>query len=180
MLNPEHLGFPDEETLSCQDGLVENHHYRDLRWMTLEDFDRLWAAEQELLTYEGDLDTDEADARFSDNEVYLLGLDPGVASTVAALAAAGAVPVTSCAGGPGHSERHPLVLFWAEAAVLAPILAAAEEAGVFVEGVTHPGLLAYTFGDVALMQNFARALVSRLRATTESAAPAPPRSAHGA
>ena len=162
-LDPDHLGLPDEETLACEDGLVENHFYQDLRALTLADFDRILDAEQGLLAYEGELDTDEAFEQFSDNEVYAMGLDPGVASTVAALAAAGAVPVTSCSGGPGHFERHPLVLFWVESDAVPPILAAAEEAGVFVEGVARPGVLVYTLGGVPLMQGFARALVRRLR-----------------
>jgi hypothetical protein len=32
----ECIGLPDEETISCIDGLVENHHYVDLRGDDLE------------------------------------------------------------------------------------------------------------------------------------------------
>ena len=106
----QNLGLPDEETMSCEDGLVENHHYMDLRWIDLDSFERLCADEQTLLAYDGDLMSDEAIEEFEDNELFILNLDAGVASTVAALAVIGACPVTSCSGPkPDHYEEYPLV-----------------------------------------------------------------------
>jgi len=168
-IDPPTLGLPDEETMACEAGLMVNHYYRDLRWMGLEDFDRIWDAEVELLEYVadgGDLSSDEASVDLCDNEVYMLDLDPGVASTVAALAALGAVPVTSCTGEPGHYERHPLVGFWATREHVPDLVAAADEAGVYVTG-TDLGLMVFTESDVSLMRDFAQALVRRLRATRE-------------
>lgn len=154
--------------MSCEDGLFENHYYIDLRWMGLEDFERIRSQEDELLQFieeGGDPEADEAGETFCDNEVYLLGLDPGVASTVAALAALGAVPFTSCTGGQGHYETHPLVGFWAAEEHVRMVLEAADEVGVLVEAVSPFGLLAYTLGDVSVMRDFAEALVKRVPTT---------------
>jgi hypothetical protein len=161
-IDPQFVGLPDEETMACEDGLVENHHYRDLRWIGEGDFARLWEQEQALLDYKGDPESDEAWDDLCDNEVYTLGLDPGVASTVAALAALGAVPVTSCSGAPGHFETHPLVLCWVEEAHVPVILDVADEVGAQVEGV-GTRVLIYTEGDVSLMRDFAQALIRRVR-----------------
>jgi len=149
--------------MTCDEGLVENHFYRDLRGMDKGDFGCMWDEEQELLDYIAsgkDPEADEAWEQFCDNDVYRLDLDPGVASTVAALAAIGACPVTSCAGGSGHFEQHPLVLFWGEQEHLDKVLAAAKEVeGIEVEGVGEPGILVYTHGDVSLMREFAQVLM---------------------
>jgi len=89
------IGFPDEATMACDDGITENHHYTDLRMYGASDYARMYRYEQELLTYDGDLDSDEAAEDLLDNEVFMIGIDPGVASTVFALRAIGAVPVTA-------------------------------------------------------------------------------------
>jgi len=165
-VDPACIGFPDEATMSCEDGLVENHHYRDLRDYDASDFDRLWEDEQELFDYVdggGDLGSDEACDHFGEggNEVYMLDLDPGVASTVIALAAIGACPVTCCNGAPGHFEQHPLVFFWGEAEHVAKVEAAAAKVeGVEVVGQSG-GILAYTELDVNLMREFALVLMGR-------------------
>lgn len=168
-LNPHSVGLPDEDTMSCEDGLVENHFYIDLRWVGLDDFDRFWTQEEDLLQFiedGGDPEADEAGETFCDNEVYFLGLDPGVASSVAALAALGAVPFSSCTGGPGHGETHPLVAFWAAEEHIPTILDAADEVGVLVDAVSPSGLVAYTMGDTSTMRDFAQAIIRRVRATT--------------
>tara|TARA_Y100000034_G_C6705179_1_gene311220 strand:+ start:53 stop:550 length:498 start_codon:yes stop_codon:yes gene_type:complete len=157
----QQYGFPDEETLSCQDGLYENHHYRDLRGYGRSDYSRLKAEEVELLEYDGDPNSDEALQDLEDNEVWIIGLDPGVASTVIALLAIGAVPFTSCSGGPGHYEQHPLVAFWAREDQMTHILAAAEQTQVEVCAVNSPGFLVYTLGSEEKMMNFADELIQR-------------------
>jgi hypothetical protein len=160
---PESIGFPDEETLACEDGLVENHYYRDLRGYDASDFQRMWDDEYILLDYVndgGDLASDEAceDELLVDNEVFMLDLDPGVASTVFALLAIGAVPVTSCNGEPGHSETHPLVLCWCDEAQLALIQKAASHVkGIQVTGVRQ-GILIWHESSVEAMRNFSRVL----------------------
>jgi len=47
-IEPENLGFQDEESMACEDGLVENHHYRDLRWMDMSDYSWIASSEDEL------------------------------------------------------------------------------------------------------------------------------------
>jgi hypothetical protein len=153
------LGLPDEETMTCEDGLVENHHYRDLRGIPLVEYEEIAKGEAELLAYEGDLDSDEASEHFADNWAFTLGLDPGTASTVAAISVIGACPVTSCCGGPGHYEKHPLVYFWCEPEHAGLVLEAAAGAGVEVDAAGSPGVLVYTHGSVGLMRDFAERLI---------------------
>lgn len=158
MISDEHLGFPDEDVMSCEDGLVENHYYRDLRWVEVEDYPR-WVHDAQELLDAGDYDDDEAD--FSDNEVWLLDLDPEVAPVVAALAAIGCCPVTSCSGGGGHYESHPLVLVWCEREHLDQIeRAAAQVEGVQIEGVSIPGVLIYTLLGPEVLYEFAEVLMA--------------------
>lgn len=59
---PEHLGFPDEEVMSCDQGLMENHFYRDLRWVDVEDYYR-WVGQAEEILAAGDFDEDEPPLR---------------------------------------------------------------------------------------------------------------------
>lgn len=156
-MDPKHLGFPDEEVMSSEDGLMGNHYYRDLRWADADDYHRWVTDAEELLEAE---DPDDEDADFSDNEVWLLGLDPGVAPVVAALSAIGCCPVTSCSGGPGHYEGHPLVLVWCEQEHLTRIeQAAACVEGVEVEGVAAPGILIYTLLGPEVLCEFAQVLL---------------------
>lgn len=152
--------LPDEDEMSCEDGLVENHYYRDLRGFEWDDYEEICDAEQELLDYEddgGDLLSDEAVELFEDNMCFQLDLDPGVASTVIALAAMGACPVTSCKGGEGHYESHPLVFFWADIKHKDMIVSAAKKAKVFLKG-TSRGLLVYHETDVRPLMSFAENL----------------------
>jgi hypothetical protein len=162
LVDPENIGLPDEETMTCEDGLVENHYYRDLRWIDASDFERWWEAEQELLDYEGDLMSDEALEHFEDNEVFCMNIDAGVATTVAAVAVIGACPVTSCSGPrPDHYEEYPLVLCWCTPEQLELIRKAAQMACVDVVGVSTPGVLICTPDqlDPTPMRTFARHLV---------------------
>lgn len=151
-------GLPDEETLSCTDGLVENHHYRDLRWIDWGDYaDFVWC-EDEILSLDDPEAEDEDDEQLIDNQVWMLDIDPGVASTVAALAALGAVPFTSCNGAAGHVETHPLVGFWAEIDLAPQLSLAAKTAGVELVGLGGMGLLVFHEYDCGPMIAFAEAL----------------------
>ena len=172
-IDPACIGFPDEETMSEDQGLVENHEYTDLRgFWTLDDWSRLVQEEQELL----DLiesgqnpDDDELFNRFCDYDFYRMSIDPGVATTVAALVILGACPVSACSGGQGHYETHPLVYFWASKEQFDLIQQAAEDAGVELSGVEHPGLLLWTEIDLDLMRSFAKNLVSIMESTQKGA-----------
>jgi hypothetical protein len=69
-------GLPDEETMSCEDGLVENHYYMDLRGLSKTDFDFAWEAETKILAAveEGlDLEADEAYDQYIDEMQALWG-----------------------------------------------------------------------------------------------------------
>ena len=123
-------GLPDEDYMSCEDGLVENHHYRDLRWMDWSDYETVCDDARELLELqERGLEEEEFYSQAMDNMACSLDLDPEVAPAVAALAAAGAVPFTSCSGEEGHYEHHPLVAFWALLEMRPVLLEAAKRSG---------------------------------------------------
>lgn len=67
-------------------------------------------------------------------------LDPGIASSVAALVDVGAVPFSSCNGGSlggHHLEPRPIVAFVADEPVLRMIILAAEDAGVEFSRTTN-------------------------------------------
>lgn len=158
----EYYGFPDESILSEANGISENHLYADFRsWRSRESFVQMWSFEEQLLAYPGDLDSEEAALEFLDqSECAATGLDHFVGSAVVALLLAGAVPFSSCGGGPGHFETHPLVAFWCDRASAGPILRAAESAGVCVSGASGDlrGLVVWTERDVLVLRNFAKQL----------------------
>ncbi len=63
----------------------------------------------------------------------IMGIDIGVASTVAALSASGFIPCTSCNGGAfggRHHEQHPLVAFYTYPEAIPLLLRCAEASGV--------------------------------------------------
>lgn len=158
MINPSAIGFPDEETMSCEDGLVENHHYSDFRGMTPAFYREVREAENALLATDETFDPD--DPENEDLMGSLLGLDPGVATTVVALSVIGACPVTSCSGQEGHYETHPLVYTWCDEEQLALIEQAADYAGVEVVGVGDPGIMiCMKQGSLHKMRAFAEGLV---------------------
>jgi hypothetical protein len=155
--------LPDEETMTCEDGLVQNHYYRDLRWMEWSDYDQIAEDELLLLTcgHEEGSDAYEGFAIQGDNQCWYLDLDPGVASTVAALAAVGAVPVTACRGGEGHYEKYPLVAFWSGPEHKEAIEAAATQVGADLEAVLD--CLVVSSSEVGTLMDFAEALEKACR-----------------
>lgn len=163
-VKPEDWGLPDEETMSCQDGLVENHDYGDMRGMTVEDYQEWCRWEDAVLAWGGDPFSDEALERFE--EFGLIGaLDPGVASAVVALSVIGACPVTCCSAAHERAyEKHPLVYAWIPAELEPMIRTAAEAAGVNVSGNPagySPGILIWTGKELAPMRAFADKLVEQ-------------------
>jgi hypothetical protein len=160
-MDAKHLVLPDEDYMRCEEGLPENHHYRDLRGMEKGDVDFMEAEAKVILDYDGDPESDEAWEELCDNEVYRLDLDPEIAPAVAAVSAAGAVPFTSCSGGPGHYETHPLVGCWCTPEVFAKIEKAAFTAEVNLDGL-NPGVLIWHESDPGAMSLFANELARLL------------------
>jgi hypothetical protein len=162
----QYCGLPPEKVMAETDGLADNHLYFDARWLAEPGcFKQMWELEEELLAYGGDLSSDEALDYFCDSESYALGLDNFVGSAVLALAKAGAVPCSSCSGGAGHSEEHPLVAFWCQRDVLPIIEAAAKASDVEICGIEgqYPSLMVWTPNDVLLLRRFAKLLFESLR-----------------
>lgn len=160
-LDPQFVRLPDEAYISAEDGLPENLGYVDIRHLgTRAYFSAMWKHELALLAFAGDLASEEAQVRFEDDECWAMGFDALIGSTVISLALAGAVPLSSCAGGAGHAERHPVVAFWSDEAHIGPILEAARASGVEVSGVLGdpPSLMVWHADDVLRLREFARCL----------------------
>ncbi len=97
----------------------------------------------------------------ADEVGLMMGLDIGVASTVAALSAAKCIPVTSCNGGAfgvPHHEVHPLVVFCARPQHLALLVQGAERACVGLVSNASGHLVVYA-DDIRRMSSFALALI---------------------
>ena len=142
--------------MSCSDGMAENHFYRDMRWMDWSDYDMICRDAEALIELtEWVEDEEELYEKAQDNMVYYLDLDPEVAPVVAALAASGAVPFTSCSGESGHYESHPLVGFWAEESLRPLLEKAMAEADVELEEVGLGALLVFHSTDSAPLRAFA-------------------------
>jgi hypothetical protein len=151
-------GLPDEEYMSCNEGLAENHRYWDLRWMDWSDYENMCRDADRLIELQEEHPDEDALSEVAgDNMVYYLDLDPEVASVVVALVAIGAVPFTSCSGNAGHHETHPLVGFWAAVDLKESVQAAAQKAGVDVEAVGS-ALVVYHLSDSRPLRDFAHNL----------------------
>lgn len=127
----------------------------DYGWeITIEYLAKLWGTEPRFYLERG---FDESPFSF---------LDVGVASSVVALVALGAVPVLSCNGGtvPGcHHHPHPLIAFYAAAPLEALIMSAVKRSGLEIEqsDFTNGPLIASMEIDPFLA--FARILCDALR-----------------
>ena len=137
-------GLPDEEYMACIDGLPENHFYRDMRWMDWSDYKSICRDSDELIElHQEHRDGYDLHELVGDNMAYYLDLDPEVAPVVAALAASGAVPFTSCSGNEGHFEGHPLVAFWALRDLEPRLRRAAEQADVHLDDTGQHSLIVW-------------------------------------
>ena len=124
--------------------------------------EKLAAEEDEILAWAeqgGDLSSDEAFERFEDIEAWCTSMDPGVISTSIALSVVGCCPVSSCIGAAGHSEHHPVVLFWCPSEIWPLVRDIAASTGVSIRGCGEPGITLYTDGDIRPLRVFARRLV---------------------
>lgn len=161
------LGWPERGEAETDSGLGGNRAYIDLRRLTWSEAKRIYDFEGELITRIEAADDPYEQYEIIEEELYeepegIYGLDIGVASTVVALSACRCVPFTSCnagaLGGGSHLEWHPLVAFYAPAAVAELLLRTAEEAGVGLTNDEGGRLLVYA-RDIRDMRNFARLLI---------------------
>jgi hypothetical protein len=166
-VNLDRISWPqgDEagERLGC------NRQYKDLRRLSWADVERLWDIESRLsarieCAANPEKTYDEIEDELSETpEEGLIGLDLGVASSVAALAAAGCIPFTSCnagAYGGQHNELFPLVAFYARKPFIEFLLACCERAGLGLEDGEHGCLIVYS-SDIRNMRAFARELLAQ-------------------
>ena len=133
---------PEEVMEDCHPG--GNRDYDDLRGLSWVEAREVQGLENEYIQRiehaSRPFGTDPFDAEALFDELFdeeelaeIMGLDIGVASTVAALSAAGLIPCTSCNGGAfggTHREEHPLVAFYAYPDAIPLLLQCADESGV--------------------------------------------------
>jgi hypothetical protein len=169
-LDPASLAWP-EEADAASDSLEANHYYMaDARLARWEDVDRVLKRESEVLPLLGV--ADHADAEWENQserisaaadgvaDEFFSALDPGVASTVLALGAAGCIPFWSCNGGAfggEHTSVVPIVRFFAKAEHITVLAAAAESSGAKLHQDEH-GRCAVSTEGVDVMRAFALAL----------------------
>lgn len=176
-LSNQGLRWPERGEAGSDSGLGCNRSYVDLRALSWGDARRIFELEATLIErIEAAADPEEEYEQIED-ELYeddegLFGLDIGVASTVAALCAAGCVTCSSCnagAYGGHHREHYPVVAFFAKARHVEPVLLCAGEAGVGIENAD--GMVIAFTDDIRNMRLFAAALIrnrSALRALRDN------------
>lgn len=169
-LDPASLAWP-EEADAASDSLEANHYYMaDVRLARWEDVDRVFERESEVLPVLGAADNAEAEWESQSERIcagadgvadeFFCALDPGVASTVLALAAAGCIPFWSCNGGAfggDHTSAVPIVKFFAKAEHVTVLAAASEKSGAKLHQDEH-GRCAVSAEGVDVMRAFAFAL----------------------
>jgi hypothetical protein len=161
-VDPERLRWPEARQARDDSGFGGNREYCDLRGLTWSDVAEVLDQESELiLRIETSLDPEDeleliAD-ELAEDPGSMMGLDLGVATTAAALSAAGCVPFASCNGGAYgglHHETYPLVMFCARRQAVPHLLAAAERAGVGLESDPSGEVCVYA-DDIRRMRLFA-------------------------
>lgn len=160
------LGWPALDQRQEGGRLGGNHEYVDLRHIS-------WAEAVDIADEErGIIDrierADDPDAEWTvieeeleEDPGLMVLIDLGIASTVAALSAAGCITVSSCNGGAygdHHHERYPLVAFYARRQHVPLLLGAAERAGVGIENDPDGAVVVYADA-IDRMPMFAAALI---------------------
>jgi hypothetical protein len=164
----QHLGWPAPGEAGDRSNLGCNREYVDLRRLSWTEAERVFALEGDLIArIESATDQvheyEALEDELFESEDDLLGLDLGVASTVAALSAAKCVPFSSCNGGAfggKHHERYPVVAFYAPVQVVGLLIASAEDTDIGLEGGHH--LDAYA-NDIRKMRAFAESVIRKRR-----------------
>ncbi len=151
----------DLKALAMRVGDVTNLRYEDLSAATWDDARAVLQAEQELLDSGFDPSDDDDDGlAVSEFSEVAFGLDPGVASSVLALCAAGCRTYSSCNGWPGHDEDYALVAFRCSSESVPKLLDLAEIAACGLEN-GYRGLLLLYANDIKDLMRFAGELISR-------------------
>jgi hypothetical protein len=164
------LGWPKAGEATDDGCLGCNRLYVDLRGLSWTEAKRVFDLEGRVIArIEGAEDTDEVyetiDEELYESDENLLGLDMGVASSVASLSAARCIPFTSCnagAFGGHHHEAYPLIAFFARPQVIDLLLPIAIDAKVGLVNEPGGGLVAYS-DDIIKFRNFAAELIHRSR-----------------
>lgn len=165
-VNARALRWPGHREVDDESNPAGNRQYVDLRGMSWDDAIAVFELEGQLIeriataaTPEREADTIEEE--LCESEPNLFGLDIGVASTVAALAAAKCVPFSSCnaaAFGGIHAEAFPLVAFFARQRCVGTLMAAAMKAGVGLRN-RDEGYLVVFADDIRRLRGFAAAIL---------------------
>ncbi len=150
----------DLKALAMRVGDVTNVRYEDLSAATWDDARAVLQAEHELLDSGFDPSDDDDGLAVSEFSEVAFGLDPGVASSVLALCAAGCRTYSSCNGWPRHDEDYALVAFRCSPKLVPKLLDLAEIAACGLEN-GYPGLLLLYANDVKDLMRFAGELISR-------------------
>ena len=169
-LDAASLAWPQEAD-AASDSLEANHYYMaDVRLARWEDVDRVLKRESEVLPLLGAAEHAEAEWESQSERIsaaadgvadeFFSALDPGIASTVLALGAAGCIPFWSCNGGAfggEHSSPFPIVRFFAKVEHIIVLAVAAEKSGAKLHQDEH-GRCAVSADGVDVMRPFALAL----------------------
>jgi hypothetical protein len=167
-LDGSELRWPEPGEATEDSGLGCNRLYADLRRLSWSEAKRVFALEGELIarieaSEDSNAECEAVEEELSEGEADLLGLDLGVASTVACLSAARCVPFTSCnAGALGgqHQEVYPLVAFFSRPQMVDILLACATEAEIGLENHDYGCVVAYA-DDVRKLRRFAETLINK-------------------
>jgi hypothetical protein len=165
-LDPKLLEWPRQEEAKAGFALGCNQEYTDLRRMSWREAGRLFALEGELISRierasDPDAEYDAIEEELFGSAHNLLGLDIGVAATVACLSASGCIPFTSCSAGVfggSHQEDHPLIAFFMRSRLLLRLCDCATAAGVGLTNGARGCAVLYT-DDIRKFRHFASLLL---------------------
>lgn len=164
------LVWPPESSQTNGFLLGGNYEFHDLRHILWADADKVVRDEAALILRIEEAEDPDEEIELIEQEQYedpdlLIGVDLGVASTVAVLSAASCLTIASCNGGAfggDHHEDHPLVVFYARSEHLIVLLEAAEAADVGLERDAEGYLMVYA-GDIRRMIAFSCAFGAAYR-----------------
>jgi hypothetical protein len=168
-VNAASLYWPGEHETGNGTSLAGNLEYQDFRQMTWDEAHDLHGLEAQLIARIEAAEDSDAEYNLIQDELYedinggLWGLDIGIASTVAALAAIGAIPFSSCNGGAFggfHAEEHPLLVFFARPHMIPLLLDLAAQCEIGLENSDGGSVLAYA-ADIRKMPLFAKRILDQ-------------------
>ncbi|WP_142252784.1 hypothetical protein [Bradyrhizobium sp. UNPF46] len=170
IIDEQRMYWPRTAEVQAEASPSCNREYQDLRKIPWEDVEAISALEADLITRLEAATNPDAEHEAIFDELYedplgILGLDIGVASAVAALSAAGCIPISSCNGGAYgglHREAYPLIAFFARKRQVNLLLDCAKEADAGLEN-DESGLLILYSNDIRKMRVFAAALSDRCK-----------------